>query len=466
MHKVNVNGKLLYAEDGELLSALLMRHGMKLAHPCGGRGICRKCTVSVNGTEVLSCRYPITSDISVLLPQEDTIVSESGATESGKITQNLCFALDIGTTTLALALVSLDDHQIVRVSTAVNPQKVFGADVISRINYCKKHGTKELQEILIEQIDRMIAEFCVPRVEALYVAGNTTMLHLFLGVDCSSIGAAPYTPAFLNSKRLPAEELKITGVRQVITLPGISSFVGADLVAGLNYVGTPPVGKYRLLVDLGTNAEVVLYSQESGLCTAAAAGPCFEGTNISCGMSATKGAIRAFAINEQGQKLIQTIEDAPPRGLCGTGLIDAVAALLEREELDETGRLENDPYPLTDHITLTQGDVRQFQLAKSAVCAAILTLMHLQNISFDQIECVYLSGGFSAHIDLQNAARTGLLPPALTDRCVSVNNSSLLGTVKYAYEANDLTKYTNRTQYADLSADPYFSEAFIEQMLF
>lgn len=466
MYSIKINGKLLYAEEGTLLSDVLMKNGEPVVHLCGGRGTCRKCVVLVNGKEELSCRYRINSDISVVLPEDERIFSESGVKADGHITDNICFALDIGTTTLALALVSVDEKQIIRVVTASNPQRAFGADVISRIQYCKERGCFDLQSSLIEKLNSMISEFNIDTVDKLYVAGNTTMLHLLLGVDCSSIGVAPYTPAFLEGQTVSAEELKLEGVRQVITLPNISSFIGADIVAGLNSVEMPPKGKHSILVDLGTNAEIVLFSEEDSICTAAAAGPCFEGANISRGMSATSGAICAFSIDQMGEKHIKTIENAPAKGLCGTGLIDTVAELLRVNAIDETGYLEDSPYYIAEDVTLDQNDIRQFQLAKSAVYAAMLTLMNIKKIDFDQIDRLYLSGGFSAHIDLENAKRTGLLPCELVERCVPLNNSSLQGTVKFALESNDLSKHVNNARYVDLSSDLYFCNAFVEYMMF
>ncbi len=464
MHKVILGASVYEACDGERLSDFLMNNGLAVAHPCGGRGMCGKCRIIVNGKEELSCKYKIYSDIEVELFDAADILSESGASESGIITKHLAFALDIGTTTLALALISLDDKQIIKVITASNPQRIFGADVMTRISYCKQNGTHELRAGLVNEINRMIVSFAVDNVDALYVSGNATMLHLFFGVDCSSIGVAPYTPVFLESQQAEALELGIVGVKKIISLPSIASFVGADIVAGLDYIGIPEEGKYNLLIDLGTNAEVVLYSSRSGVATAAAAGPCFEGAGITCGMSATRGAIYSFDIRE-GKSVYKTIENAHPVGICGTGLVDIVAALVRQGGIDESGYIEDD-YRISDSVCLACADVRQYQLAKSAVCSAILTLMMREKISYGDISAMYISGGFSAKINVHNAADTGLLPKELSDKAIAINNSSLLGTAKFACEQGDLSFYTDRIKYIDLSSDPYFSELFIENMTF
>lgn len=460
MRKVTVNGKTEFVNNGTLLYDVLIKSDESVDHPCGGRGTCRKCIVTVNGKEELSCQYIIKSDISVTIKNDGKIYSETGAEETNVITDNLCFTLDIGTTTLALALVSLDDGKIIKVITRTNPQRAFGTDVMTRIDCCRKNGVEELQKTLIAEIDSMISEFDLHNIEKLYVSGNATMLHLFFGIDCSAMGVAPYTPVFLESKTQKAENLGIIGVETVESLPSIATFVGADLVAGLNFVGMPENGKHNLLVDLGTNAEIVLFSEKSALCTAAAAGPCFEGANISCGMSATDGAVYSYSAN--GTK---TISDEPAKGICGTGLVDIIAYLLDKEIVDETGYMEDD-FEVADGVYINQADIRQYQLAKSAVSSAIITLLQIKNVSFDEIENMYISGGFSAKINIENAVKTGLLPKELVQKCVAINNSSLLGTVKYACEKNDLAVYTDESTYVDLSANPTFSDLFIENMMF
>ena len=459
MHKVIIDGKTFMASDGQHLSELIVGAQYSVPHPCGGRGTCQKCAVEVDGEKVLSCRYEIHSDITVRLPDHREIFSVTGAWETGEQTENMCLALDIGTTTLALALVSADRREIVKVLTRTNPQSAFGADVMSRIDYCGKNGVKRLQKAVTEKINQMVGELADRNIRRMFVSGNATMLHLFFGVDPTPMGKAPYTPAFLNSRCCPAETLGICGVEEVISLPSISAFVGADLVAGLNFVGMPQEGNFNLLIDLGTNAEIVLYSRDKAICTAAAAGPCFEGANIRCGMSAEDGAIWAY----EWEKPL-TVGDKPPRGICGTGLIDLIAVLLGQEIIEESGYMEEE-FQITEGVSLCQADVRQFQVAKSAVCSAVLTLLEKQGIGFADLDKVYLSGGFSGKINIQNAGKVGLLPEQLLSKCVAVKNSSLLGTAKFACEMNDLSAYLT-AEYVDLSADARFSDRFVENMLF
>ena len=461
MARAVIDGKAYPAKNGERLSDLLRRIGRAIPMPCGGRGDCGKCRVNVNGQTVLACEYEIGGDINVVLPEREAIVSAVPNAAAGASEGPFALALDIGTTTLALALVSLKKNGIVRAVTRTNPQRAFGADVMNRIGWCMEHGAEALQLALLDAVREMLSELDAPEVRTLYVAGNTTMLHLFFGADPSGMGAAPYTPAFLDMKTASGESLGLPKIQNSVSLPGAAAFVGADLTAGLNYVGLPPEGRRRLLIDLGTNAEIVLFSSAEALCTAAAAGPCFEGANVSCGMSASSGAICAY-----GAFGYRTVNDAPAKGICGTGLVDIIAFLLETGEIDETGFMECGGFEAAPGVTLTQKDVRQYQLAKSAVCSAVQTLMLKRGVTYENIDAVYISGGFSEKINVSNAVKTGLLPAALKEKCVPAGNSSLLGTVKYACENNDLSVFLKNAVYADLAADPVFSARFIENMTF
>ena len=459
MHKVRLNNRTIEVPDGLILSDILIKAGENLPHPCGGKGTCKKCLVMVNGKEELSCQYRIKSDIDVVLPENADIFFETGASEVGEITENCCFCLDIGTTTLALALVSLDKKEIIKVKTATNPQRVFGDDVLTRIEYCNNNGVSELQACLINKINKMIDELSINSVSTMYVSGNTTMLHIFFGVDPSSMGVAPYTPVFLEGRKVKGDEIGLNKIENIVSLPCISAFVGADLVAGISYTELPQDNKFNLLVDLGTNAEIVLYNKNELCCTSAAAGPCFEGANIVCGMSATDGAIYSYSTDGN----IETINNTQPKGICGTGLIDIIAVLLSKGIIDETGYMEKIEFFITDSIKITQKDIRQFQLAKSAVYSGISALLREKAISFEDIENLFISGGFSAKINIDNAIKTGLLPKELKGKIIVLNNSSLLGTVK---NKTDLSVYLKNAEYVDLSTNIIFSSLFIDNLDF
>lgn len=465
---VSENGKfhILVCNQGEKLSDILIKNGMSAVHPCGGKRKCGKCRVNVDGENVLSCRYHVEKDISVILPQTDTGSFCEGLSMTGTVTGNIALALDIGTTTVVLALVSVDKKFIIDILTSDNSQKSFGADVMSRIDFCRKNGVGLLHDSIVDTVNRMITQlldkYGIDTVSRLYVSANTAMLHMFFGVDCSAMGVSPYTPQFLDGKNVPARDIGLIRVNDVISLPCISAFVGADIVAGLNVAGMPEKGKYNFLVDLGTNAEVVLYSSDSLICTSAAAGPCFECANISCGMGAVEGAICAYSYGEEPV----TVGKSVPKGICATGLIDVISELVKNGIIDETGFLAEERFVLADGVYLTREDIRNFQLAKSAVYSAVITLMRKTGITFRDIDKFFVSGGIASGLNIASAVSTGLLPTEAFSRYNIADNTSLAGTVKFIFENNDFSVFTENAVYEDLSSDADFAELFIENMMF
>lgn len=460
----NGKSKKIEFEGPHELNDLLKTTDVHVSQPCGGRGVCGKCTVFVNGNRELACKYIVDSDAVVVLPKEE-IVSIIGMDETNKVTENVCLCLDIGTTTLALALVSKDDKKIIKYITDVNPQRKFGADVISRIECCMEYGVSNLQQSLNDKLKVMVSKLLentgIEKADEMFVAGNTTMLHSFFGIDCSSLGVSPYKPQFIKKKICTGESLGFKNIKQIESLPGISAFVGADIVAGLGYVGEELSDSgYSLLVDLGTNAEIVLFGKNKYYATSAAAGPCFEGANISCGMSASEGAIYSYSDGKYN-----VIGNKEPIGICATGLIDIISELIKKNIIDESGYMDDD-FEITKNVKLTTKDIREFQLAKSAVISAIKCLIKFADITFDDIENMYVAGGFSDKLDVKNATHLGLFPEELMGKFRAVNNTSLLGTVKYSYEHNNLDKIAQQSEYVDLGKDETFSEMFFENMSF
>jgi uncharacterized 2Fe-2S/4Fe-4S cluster protein (DUF4445 family) len=303
--------------------------------------------------------------------------------------------------------------------------------------------------------------------------GNTIMQHIFLGVDPRSIGVTPFTPVFTEEKMLKAEELSLDinpkGIVRII--PSIAGYVGADIVAGVAATDLTDHETFTLYIDIGTNGEIVLGNREILYCCSTAAGPAFEGARIKCGVGGVVGGIAAY---EQGR--YRTIGDKAPIGICGSGLIDLIAYLLDTAKIDLSGKMADD-YIIekqvrsgVDHdIILVQKDVREVQLAKSAIYAGILTLTDIAGIRLDQIGRVYLAGGFGNYIRIPSAVRIGLLPAVLEDRIIPVGNSAgtgaLLALKSLAFD-HEIAKVKERSRYIELSLRSDFNEAYLAAMHF
>ncbi len=263
---------------------------------------------------------------------------------------------------------------------------------------------------------------------------------------------------FLGSKIAPAQNLGIEGVKTIESLPCIDAFVGADIFAGMLYAGEPAKGKYNLLIDLGTNAEIVIWSEQAGVCTSAASGPCFEGGNISCGMRATEGAVCSFS-----EGSMSVIGSTKPEGLCASGLIDVIAYLVKKGKIDSTGYMAED-FSIAYGVSLTPEDVREYQIAKSAVFSGIKTLVKEAGVSFEDVETLYICGGFSQGLNIKNAVFTGLLPKELEEKSVLSGNTSLSGTVKYALSNTHVNIDPEKIPYIELASNSFFTDEFIKNM--
>lgn len=459
MFRVQVGDKEYSVKDGTRLSDFFVSEGISAEHPCGGKGICRKCRVRVNGEWVLSCEYEIHSDITVQAENHGDIMSPTGISVTGETGNEQVLVLDAGTTTLVLCSADALTGEITKIVTRPNPQRQMGADIMSRILCCMSGKTPLLQQLIADEISLMLEEFSP--ADRLFVTGNTTMLHLLFGIDPSGMGTYPYTPAFLGSRTISGAEAGINALGELISLPAASAFIGADIVSGLYAVNEPAEGKYNLLIDLGTNAEIVLFGEGEALCTSAAAGPCFEGVGISCGMSATEGAIYSYRAGS-----IKAVGNVKPTGVCATGLIDAVAFLLSSGIIDCTGLMAEGEYEIAEGVTLENEDIRQLQSAKAAVCAAVLCLMKIRGICADDIDTVFVSGGFSSHLSVESAVRIGLIPRELENKCRSMGNTALKGAVSYALGHESHGELIESMTYTDLSANADFSRLFIDNMMF
>lgn len=478
--------------QGMLLLKVLHLHGYEVYSPCGGKGSCGKCTVYVKGLGMVnSCTFHVDTDIVVVLPDKRAahiLTDQHRYAMPLDPTPGLGMhlsrkphgvAVDIGTTTLVFYLVDLSTGALVSTRSLMNPQVKFGADVISRINYSATdpQGQTNLQQELISAINDVLTSFVRSTgvlqtdIVRLTMAGNTTMLHLLLGVDALPIALAPFRPAFIEEQRLTGSQMLLVchPDAEVIVLPSIAAYVGADIVAGLASIKASDRYRNYLFVDIGTNGEMALVTPERIWCCATAAGPAFEGANISCGMSAVEGAINAYDAN--GYSVIGNHE---PAGICGSGLIDVVAHLLDSGVVTADGTLVENYVLFPDGngrkaIIITQQDIRELQLAKSAIMSGLKGLLRKAGMLFKDMDALFLAGGLGSYIDISNGIRIGLLPGDLAGKTISLGNASGTGAMlalvseQFKEVMDDVRK---RACHFDLSQDPDFMMDFVMNMDF
>lgn len=491
---------------GQNLAGYLARAGYPIHADCGGHGKCGKCRVRLDSGVLFAnpeCTRPAVPDADgwyyacrvygghgaiVLLPVQDGdgLTDFAGSTVPGdKAEMNSSLgiargiALDIGTTTLAMALVSVPDGQVLATTSELNPQKAFGADVISRIGACMQDSTTlpAMQSLLLDRVrDMMHRLLGDKRAERMTVAGNTTMLHILCGVSPTSMGAYPFTPVFTDTKTLSGSELDLP-VDTLTLLPSISAFVGGDITAGILACKLTDSDAPTMLIDVGTNGEAVLYTgrlQGGALYAAsAAAGPALEGAGISSGVGGIRGAVCAVECRD-GRFVCRTVQDAPPIGICGSGLLDLVSLLYEHGHMDETGLLMADrPFTYATGeqgaLTLTQEDVRALQLAKSAIRAGVEALCAHAGLTPRELGTVYLAGGLGYYMNVNSAIAIGLLPPEVRDCVQSVGNSALGGAVQLLCDptlADGLQSRADACQTLELNTNAVWNAAFMEHMMF
>lgn len=500
---------------GKRLSEWLAEQGYSISAACGGRGVCGKCRVKpVKGVfndigaperallpdengYILACRALCGAhfrEAEILLPDTDG----AGLTRffhgpELKGQEGFGIALDIGTTTLAAALVDTGAGRIISSVSRLNPQRSYGADVISRISACADGRLKELNRLILQAVSAMISEFAVRypliRPRRMTVSGNTTMLHLFCGASPEGMGAYPFAPAFTEMKVIAGERLCFP-VETVILLPSASAFIGSDVIGGAAVTGMLQTDEPSVLIDIGTNGEMLLNTgarNGSRLYTAStAAGPALEGAGISCGVGGIDGAVCRAAFSQEDKKITyNTINDKPCCGICGCGLVDIVSVMLDTGVMDGTGYLEEGRYALTGvhmtaegetvhtceeaQLTLTQQDIREFQLAKSAIAAGLEALAAHAGLKTEEISHMFIAGGLGYYIDIANAKKVGLLPRELSCNIQAVGNTSLAGAVACLCDPAWLDKISQIAldcENFELNKSAVFNQAFIERMLF
>jgi len=513
---VHVAGRAISVAPGTSLSLALNQNEVFVETPCGARGYCRKCVVKVLG-EVpaptpadreqlsaaeldlgfrLSCQLTVRSDLAVAVVP--TALADAQKAAMGRLSgpvvvdpwaplnpagRSLGFALDVGTTSLAGALLDLRTGEELAALALPNPQGVHGADLMSRLSYAiqgeeqARELTMLVRQAALSMLDRLRSKAGArpDQVVATALCGNTAMHHLFLGLPVENLAVAPYQPAVLAGC-----ETIVPGLPPVYALPNIAGFVGADAVAAGLAAGIDQGEQTILLVDIGTNGEMLLRHRGRVYACSAPAGPAFEGGEISQGMRAGAGAIEAVRFT--GEDLtVDVIKGAPARGICGSGLLDGIAALLDARLLDWMGRLKAEgpaagrvppgamSVALAPGVSLTQKDIRALQLAKGAIRSGIDLLLRVAGIEPPELDAILLAGAFGNYLRRESAVRIGMLPPVDPARVRPIGNAAAAGA-KLALLSREGRQRAERlareARWIDLATHPDFEEIFMDGLNF
>ncbi len=489
-------GKFLSLPRGQRLQDVLFEAGVEF--PCGGRGRCKGCRVKVLAgtapitaddrkalTEAeltagwrLTCRLRAESDLRLELAQWEAEILSDRTAFRFTPRDGLGVAFDLGTTTLVGQLLDLRIGQVLAVRTALNAQARYGADVMSRIDYATRgSGGDPLTRLIREQIGGMIGGLldAVPgragELRDVVMVGNTVMHHLFCGLSVEPLAHSPFQPVQDGLQVFNTAELgwALPGNPAVRFLPCLGGFVGSDILAGILARRLHEATVLVALMDLGTNGEIVLGNRDRLLCASTAAGPAFEGARIAMGMRAATGAISEVTVRDS-QFRCHVIGGTEPRGICGSGLVDAVACALELDRIKPSGRLNGGAdLPLRPPVSLTQADIRELQLAKGAIAAGLRILARHWGASLQDITRVHLAGAFGNYINRQSARRIGLLQvPA--DRIEPAGNTALLGAklALFGLPDDDGSYPTLRRQvtHVSLKEDAEFQDVYVNEMRF
>lgn len=440
----------------------------------------------------------VPGQVTVVLHNGEVIQVEEGDTSDSMYG----VAIDIGTTTVVCALIDMHTGKELANASMINAQKHFGLDVLTRITYELEHpqdGVEKLRNAIVESINDMIEEICRQagisreRIYEITVGANCTMMHMLLGVDATSIGKAPYAPMFVKSKDIPVDSIGIHAAKgaRLYCLPSVSAYIGADIVAGAYVCELEKEKGNVLFIDIGTNGEIVLSSHGKLLCCSCAAGPALEGMNISSGMRAAEGAIEDVEITEEGVKL-KVIGDEPPIGVCGSGILAVVKELLKSGLVRKDGAfIKKDKLEETDYrypmlqldgrkrefimtespekLLITQGDVRQVQLAKGAILSGFIALLNKAGIQMEDLDKVMIAGQFGAHLPADSLTGTGILPQEVEDRLFYVGNSSKTGAYMALMSAQvkrEMEKLAHNMNYMELGATQGYERLFSDCLIF
>lgn len=472
-------------ESGQRLDEVLIAHDLAVPRPCGGRGVCGKCAVELSGQvsapnaaerragRRLSCQALLMGDALAVLPDDGgmeqiALISDAAARAVKPMAGRLGAAVDIGTTTLACKLYDLRDGTCLSEAGRRNPQTAVAADVMGRVGHAMDGGLDTLRRQAGEAVEGMLRESCAragvsfEALDALVVTGNTTMLYLLTGRDPRALSHAPFLADYLFD-----EETELFGRRTYLP-PCMHAFVGADISCAVLAAGQCDGDGISLLTDIGTNGEIALWKDGVLRVASTAAGPAFEGAGISCGCGSVRGAIDRVWL-EGKEVRAHTIGEASAVGVCGSGLIDAIAAFLRRGDIEETGATEEERLALRDGVALMPKDIRAVQLAKAAIAAGMETLMRSAQTAPEEIGTLYIAGGFGSHLNVDSAATIGLIPDALAGSVRILGNAALAGAARLLLDTDAIARIRAicaRATFVNLGGDPLFNELYVDHMFF
>jgi uncharacterized 2Fe-2S/4Fe-4S cluster protein (DUF4445 family) len=481
-------GKTHEVAAGKPLKDILFQEGAEF--PCGANGRCRGCRVKLLRGRIppsvadvklfsaeelqagwrLACQAIVQQDLALEVAQWELSILDDNESFSFKPKQGFGIAVDLGTTTVVAQLVDLTSGDVLATVSSLNSQAQHGSDLMSRIEFALQGGATRLTELVREQIGAMVAELSTNLTGVLRrvtVVGNTVMHHLFSGISVESLAEYPFQTHEGVLREFNAAELgwPLTDIC-VSVLPCLGGFVGSDLLAGILATHLHRSAEPVALIDLGTNGEIVVGNKDRIFCASTAAGPAFEGARIRMGMRAIQGAISK--VRSSGDRFeCEVLGGTEPRGICGSGLVDAVSVALEKGVIQPNGRLAaGASLQLSGSVSLTQHDIRELQLAKGAIAAGLQIVAGQCGMRCDQLSAIFLAGAFGNYINLSSARRIGLLP-SLPEQVVPAGNAALRGA-KMALFREELRfdDILNKIEHVALNEDPAFQDLFVEQMHF
>jgi uncharacterized 2Fe-2S/4Fe-4S cluster protein (DUF4445 family) len=470
---------------GAALLSALAQHGFEF--PCGGTGLCGGCSVRVlggwlavtqadrevfNAEELgagwrLACQARVEEPLTLECRQWRMEVLADDARLAGAGRRGLGIAIDLGTTTIAAQLIDLAAGSVLRVETELNPQAAFGADVMSRVKAAL--AGSDLTTVVRVALRRMVADLAAGRADEIVevvLVGNTVMHHLFAGLDVEPLAHVPFETPHAEAQGFTADDLDwpLPEACAIRFERCLGSFVGSDILAGIVAVGMDRSEDLIALIDLGTNGEIAIGNREGILCASAAAGPAFEAGAIRMGMRATTGAVWRMQ-NASGQMCASVIGDAEPMGICGSGLVDAVASGLGSGAILASGRIADGSkrFPVAGAVVLSQADIRELQLAKGAIASGFKLLLRRTGAQASDLESIHLAGAFGNYVQMESALRIGLLD-ARGDILHAAGNTALRGAKMLLLAGAE--PVLPKIEHVSLTADPGFQDEFAACMTF